>query len=46
MGRQLDLVIDGGILSADVSSVVSLLHDTPVVLRKGVGETSWCGEQG
>jgi tRNA threonylcarbamoyl adenosine modification protein (Sua5/YciO/YrdC/YwlC family) len=42
LGKKLDLVIDGGILSADVSSVVSLINDTPVVLRKGIGDVSWC----
>ena len=42
LGKQLDLVIDGGILSADVSSVVSLINDTPVILRKGIGDISWC----
>lgn len=42
MGKQLDMVIDGGTLPPDVSSVVSLLGDTPEVLRKGVGDTSWC----
>lgn len=40
--KQLDLVVDGGILSPDVSSVVSLLHDTPTVLRQGIGDTGWC----
>jgi len=44
MGKQLDVVVDGGMLSADVSSVVSLLGDRPVVLRSGAGDTSWCGE--
>lgn len=42
--KQLDLVVDGGILSPDVSSVISLLGDTPIVLRKGVGDVSWCAE--
>lgn len=42
--KQLDLVVDGGILSPDVSSVISLLGDTPVVLRKGIGDVSWCSE--
>ncbi len=46
MGKHLDVVIDGGILSADVSSVVSLLNDTPEVIRKGVGDVSWCKGQG
>ncbi len=42
LGKQLDLVIDGGILSPDVSSVISLIGDYPTVLRKGVGDVSWC----
>lgn len=42
LGKQLDLVVDGGVLSADVSSVVSLIGDHPEVLRKGVGDVSWC----
>ncbi len=42
MGKQLDFVIDGGMLSADVSSVVSLIGDVPAVLRKGIGDVSWC----
>ncbi|MBT1075862.1 L-threonylcarbamoyladenylate synthase [Geobacter grbiciae] len=42
MGKQLDVVVDGGILSADVSSVVSLIGDYPQVLRQGVGDVSWC----
>ena len=42
LGKLLDLVIDGGDLSADVSSVVSIIDDRPEVLRKGVGDVSWC----
>jgi tRNA threonylcarbamoyl adenosine modification protein (Sua5/YciO/YrdC/YwlC family) len=42
MGKQLDLVVDGGLLSADVSSVVSLIGDVPAVLRRGIGDVSWC----
>lgn len=42
MGKQLDAVIDGGTLSADVSSVVSLLGDRTEVLRKGIGDVGWC----
>lgn len=44
MGKQLDVVVDGGVLSADVSSVISLIHDLPELLRKGVGDVSWCRE--
>lgn len=42
MGQQLDLVIDGGALPPDVSSVVSLIGDRIEVLRTGVGDISWC----
>jgi tRNA threonylcarbamoyl adenosine modification protein (Sua5/YciO/YrdC/YwlC family) len=42
LGKNLDLVINGGILSANVSSVISLINDTPVILRKGVGDFGWC----
>ena len=41
-GSQLDFVIDSGILTTDVSSVVSLINDVPVVLRAGLGDVSWC----
>jgi len=40
--NQLDMVVDGGLLSPDVSSVISLLQDVPTVLRNGVGDVSWC----
>ena len=42
LGKKLDLVINGGILSANVSSVISLIDDIPIVLRKGAGDVSWC----
>jgi tRNA threonylcarbamoyl adenosine modification protein (Sua5/YciO/YrdC/YwlC family) len=42
MGKQLDMVIDGGVLTPDVSSVISLIGDFPTVLRKGIGDVSWC----
>jgi tRNA threonylcarbamoyl adenosine modification protein (Sua5/YciO/YrdC/YwlC family) len=42
LGKKLDLVINGGTLSANVSSVISLIDDIPVVLRKGAGDVSWC----
>lgn len=41
-GNLLDLVVDGGILTTDVSSVVSLVKDVPEILRAGVGDLSWC----
>lgn len=37
LGRQLDLVVDGGVLSAAVSSVVSLIDDVPDILRRNRG---------
>jgi len=42
LGKQVDIVVSGGILSAAVSSVVSLIDDTPVVLRRGLGDVGWC----
>lgn len=42
-GSQLDFVIDGGMLTTDVSSVVSLIGAVPEVLRTGLGDVSWCG---
>jgi len=41
-GGQLDLIVDGGILTKDVSSVVSLVSDVPEILRMGMGDVSWC----
>jgi len=41
-GNQLDFIIDGGILATDVSSVISLIDDQPIVLRAGLGDVSWC----
>jgi len=42
IGSLIDLVVDGGILTSSVSSVVSLLGNIPMVLRQGVGDTTWC----
>ncbi|HDR46542.1 MAG TPA: threonylcarbamoyl-AMP synthase, partial [Geoalkalibacter subterraneus] len=41
LGHQLDLVIDGGILRGDSSTVISLIGDQIEVLREGSGDTSW-----
>jgi len=41
-GKQLDIVVDGGELTKEVSSVVSLIGDAPEVLRVGTGDLSWC----
>lgn len=40
-GRKLDLVVDGGILSGDPSTVISLVGDRIEVLRQGRGDISW-----
>ncbi len=39
-GASIDLVIDGGPVSHEPSSVVSLIGDEPEILRKGLGDTS------
>lgn len=41
-GKQLDIVVDGGELTNEVSSVVSLIGDIPEILRVGTGDLSWC----
>ena len=38
--NRLDLVIDGDIVSGNPSSVISLINDAPVVIRKGMGDVS------
>jgi tRNA threonylcarbamoyl adenosine modification protein (Sua5/YciO/YrdC/YwlC family) len=42
LGRDLDIIVDGGPLPADVSSVVSLIGDSAEILRAGVGDLTWC----
>ena len=39
-GRQLDLVIDGGVIVAEHSSIIDLSDDTPRVIREGKGDVS------
>jgi tRNA A37 threonylcarbamoyladenosine synthetase subunit TsaC/SUA5/YrdC len=39
-GKQLDLIIDGGMIIAEHSSIVDLADDVPRVIRKGKGEIS------
>jgi tRNA threonylcarbamoyl adenosine modification protein (Sua5/YciO/YrdC/YwlC family) len=39
-GKQLDLVIDGGGIVAEHSSIIDLTDDVPKVIRKGKGDVS------
>ncbi|MFZ2630230.1 MAG: L-threonylcarbamoyladenylate synthase [Desulfosalsimonadaceae bacterium] len=39
-GANIDLVIDGGPVSGQESSVISLINDEPEVFRKGLGDVS------
>jgi tRNA threonylcarbamoyl adenosine modification protein (Sua5/YciO/YrdC/YwlC family) len=41
MGKLVDIVIDGGILMSDPSTVISLVNDKVEILREGSGDTSW-----
>lgn len=41
MGKQLDIVVDGGIRYGDPSTVISLIDDQIKVLREGCGDISW-----
>ena len=40
LNSRLDLVIDGGPVPGRPSSVISLIHDEPQVLREGLGDVS------
>jgi tRNA A37 threonylcarbamoyladenosine synthetase subunit TsaC/SUA5/YrdC len=40
LGHALDLVIDGGVLVSEPSSVIDLTEDIPKVLRTGKGDVS------
>ena len=40
LNSRLDYVIDGGPVPGSPSSVISLIHDEPVVLREGLGDVS------
>lgn len=44
LGKMVDMVVDGGILMAEGSSVISLLDDHAEILRQGSGDTSWLQE--
>jgi tRNA threonylcarbamoyl adenosine modification protein (Sua5/YciO/YrdC/YwlC family) len=39
-GSRLDVVIDAGAVSGNPSSVISLIDDTPEIIRKGAGDLS------
>jgi len=41
VGKTLDLVIDGGILVSEPSSIIDLTGDTPQILRQGRGDVSF-----
>ncbi|MEZ4599252.1 MAG: L-threonylcarbamoyladenylate synthase [Syntrophotaleaceae bacterium] len=41
LGKQLDIVVDGGIVMGEPSTVISLVEDRIEVLRQGSGSTSW-----
>jgi tRNA A37 threonylcarbamoyladenosine synthetase subunit TsaC/SUA5/YrdC len=38
LGKRLEVVIDGGMVPGQPSSVISLIDDEPEVLREGLGE--------
>lgn len=41
LGRGLDMVVDGGIVTGDPSTVISLIDDRVELLREGCGDISW-----
>jgi len=42
-GKSLEVLLDGGPLYGEPSSVIDLIGDEPVILRKGSGDLSWLG---
>jgi len=38
--KQVDIVIDGGVAGVDVTTLVDLTDDIPIILRQGLGDTS------
>jgi tRNA threonylcarbamoyl adenosine modification protein (Sua5/YciO/YrdC/YwlC family) len=44
-GKALNLVIDGGSIVAEHSSIIDLTGDEPVVIRKGKGDLSFISEE-
>ncbi len=40
-GKNIDIVVDGGLLATEVSSVISLVGDQIELLREGAGDLSW-----
>ncbi len=41
LGHALDLIVDGGAVGGDPSSIISLIDDTPEILREGAGDVSY-----
>ena len=41
MGKTVDMVVDGGVLLGDPSTVIGLIDDQVEILRQGSGETTW-----
>lgn len=41
LGSQIDLIIDGGLLISEPSTVVDVMSYPPVILREGKGDVSW-----
>jgi len=44
LGRSLEMVVDGGIMNGDPSTVISLIDDRVELLREGCGDISWIVE--
>ena len=44
LGTRIDVVIDGGTGGAELSTVVDLTGETPVIARAGKGRIPWLGQ--
>ena len=41
LGKEVDLILDGGILVQGASTVIDLTEESPRVIREGSGDVSW-----
>jgi len=41
LGKEVDLILDGGILVQGASTVIDLTEEAPKVIREGSGDVSW-----
>ena len=46
LGHEIDLIIDGGEIFPQDSTIIELINDQVEVVREGVGDVSWVQQRG